>query len=102
VKFAEYSHRPPASAHAGSVSTEGAPQNAFWHLPARQTAPKMPSQGQLQLGEALPTIACANAALYCAAAQWLTAAEAQLTAHEVGGHEGTSPTATQSLSTVQD
>jgi hypothetical protein len=39
--------------------------------------------------------------MYCAAALLLTAAVVQLS-QAAAGHEGTSPTPTQSLSTVQD
>jgi len=100
VVFAEYMHVPPASAHTASVSVGGGAQNAAWHLPPRQTAP--PSQGQPHAEpEGELANACASAIEYCAAADLLTATMVQ-PSQAWAGHEGTSPTATQSLSIVQD
>lgn len=100
VVFAEYMQMPPASAHAGPVSLEGGAQYAAWHVPPRQTAPL--SQGQPHAG---PVGALASArwkaVVYVAAALLLTAAVVQLS-QASAGHEATSPTATQSLSTAQD
>ena len=94
---AKRKHRPPAFAQAGRVSL--GPDHA-WHLPARQTGGE--SLGQLQEGPgALLAIARANAAMYWAATHLLTAAPPQRS-HAAAGHDGTSPTPTQSLSTMQD
>src|SRR5580658_5355340 len=103
VAFAEYRHIPPASpafAHAGSVSAVGGPQKAAWHLPPRHTAPL--SQGQPQpVPGALLVNACANAVMYCAMTLLLMASVVQ-PSQAKAGHEETSPTATQSVSIVQD
>jgi hypothetical protein len=59
------------------------------------------SAGQLQTPGAALAVARANAALYWGAAHLLTAANVQK-AQAPAGHDDTSPTPTQSLSTVQD
>ena len=91
--------RAPASAQAGNVSLRGGAQKAAWHLPARQIEP--PSHGQLQPD---PGGELANAAeksdIYWPILFLLTAsvwhrAQAGIV------QEGTSPTATQSSSTMQ-
>ena len=103
VAFAEYRHIPPPSpalTQAGSVSAVGGPQKAAWHLPARQTAPL--SQGQPQpVPGSLVANAWSKAVVYCAMALLLIPAVVQ-PSQAKAGHEETSPTATQSVSTMQD
>lgn len=72
--FVEYTHIPPASAHAGSVSPGGGAQKPGWHLLLRQTAP--PSQGQPQMAPIRapdPSGVLETSALNCARAPTLTA-----------------------------
>lgn len=99
VVLAAYQHCPPESVQAGSVSAVGVPQEAAWHLPPRQSAPL--SQPQPHPPPALLANACSNAVMYCAMTLLLIASEVQAS-HAKAGHEATSPTATQSVSTVQD
>ncbi len=72
-----------------------------WHLPARQTASPRTSFGQLHCPRSLLAVARANAVMYWAAAHLLMAVPQQPSQAEAG-HDGTSPTGTQSLSTAQD
>jgi hypothetical protein len=98
--LAEYTHVPPASQQAARVSEGDAPQDIAWHLPPRHIAPLSQGQPQNVPGARLAN-ACEKAAEYCAAALLLTAAVVQ-PSQAAAGHEVTSPTATQSLSSVQD
>lgn len=95
-----YAHWPPAAAQADGVSPGSTPQGRASHLPLRHIA--LSSQGHPQNvpGARLPN-ACSKAAAYRSESLSLIASSVH-PSHAAAGQEGTSPTATQSLSTLQD
>jgi hypothetical protein len=99
VVFAEYMHLPPRFVHAESVSVSGGEQRDTWHPPPRHKAALKQAQEQPELGRRIVD-ARERAAWYWVATPLFTAAEGH--SHPPAGHCGSSPTATQSESTVHD